>query len=104
MARSDGPIDLDARRGMGAQKATEIRRRLQEVRADQDSLRKRQKQLEKILRSAPAKTQYEVAVKARYLIQLFAATAEAREPRRQKLIRETLEELDSFFHLLDPAP
>ena len=102
MAKSDDPIDLDARRGMKAQKATEIRRRLQEVRADQDALRKRQNELEKILRTAPAKTPHDVALKARYLIQLFAATADGGEPRRKKLIRETLEELDSFFDLLDP--
>jgi hypothetical protein len=34
-----------------------------------------------------------VAEKARYLIQLFAATPEARDPRRQALIASVLEDL-----------
>src|SRR5260221_9767960 len=36
---TDGPVELDEHRGMAAQKATEIRRRLHEVHADQEALR-----------------------------------------------------------------
>jgi hypothetical protein len=88
----DEPIDLDDRRGMSAQKATEIRRRLQEVMADQASLQVRQEELEAFLATEPVSTWPELAVKARYLIELFAATAEAQDARRQKLIKTVLED------------
>jgi hypothetical protein len=83
---TDDPIELDEHRGMVAQKDTEIRRRLHEVQADQAALRERQAELEKFLVSAPAATWPEAAAKARYLLELFAATPEAQDPRRQKLI------------------
>lgn len=87
------PVDLDEHRGMAAQKSTEIRRRLQEVQADQAALRLRQEELESFLLAAPAVTWQEAAAKARYIIQLFAATAEAQDPRRQQLIATALDEL-----------
>ncbi|HEX2114965.1 MAG TPA: hypothetical protein VHM01_11225 [Alphaproteobacteria bacterium] len=83
---ADDPIELDEHRGMAAQKDTEIRRRLHEVQADQAALRQRQAELEKFLISAPAATWPEAAAKARYLLELFAGTPEAQDPRRQKLI------------------
>jgi hypothetical protein len=87
------PVDLDHHRGMAAQKATEIRRRLQEVHADQKALERRQDEFETFLLGAPATTWPEAAAKARYLIQLYAATPDARDPRRQQLIASALEEL-----------
>ena len=91
---TDDPGDLDAHRGMEAQKATESRRqRLYEFHADQAALRHRQEELEKLLLAAPAETWPEAAAKAQYLIQLFAATAEAQDPRRKKLIAHALEDL-----------
>jgi len=90
---TDNPVDLDEHRGMAAQKSTEIRRRLQEVQADQAALRHRQEEFESFLLAAPALTWQEAAAKARYLIQLFAATAEAQDSRRRQLILTTLEEL-----------
>jgi hypothetical protein len=87
------PIDLDGHRGMNAQKDTEIRRQLHEVQLDQEALRKRQAELETLLVAAPAQTLSEAAAKARYLIQLFAATAEAQDARRQKLIAGVLDDL-----------
>ncbi len=93
-AMMDDPVDLDERRGMAAQKATEIRRhRLHEFQADQAALRRRQEELEKLLLAAPAETWPEAAAKAEYLIQLFAATPEARDPRRKKLIAHALDDL-----------
>src|SRR3546814_5611948 len=51
---SDDPITLDEHRGMAAQKATEIRRRLTEVEANQLALQNRAEELEKYLAAAPA--------------------------------------------------
>lgn len=90
---TDEPVDLDHHRGMQAQKATEIRRRLHEVQADQAALRRRQQELETFLLALSATSWGEAAAKARYLIELFAATPEARDPRRQKLIATTLADL-----------
>ncbi len=91
---TDDPVDLDEHRGMAAQKATDIRRqRLHEFEADRAALRRRQEELEKILLAAPAQTWPEAAAKAQYLIQLFAATPEAQDPRRKKLIADALDDL-----------
>jgi hypothetical protein len=90
---TDDPVDLDERRGMAAQKSTEIRRRLHEVQADQAALRRRQEEFESLLLAAPAKTWPEAAAKAQYLIQLFAATPEAQDPRRKELIAHALDDL-----------
>jgi hypothetical protein len=90
---TDEPIALDEHRGMNAQKDTEIRRRLHEVQIDQAELQERQAELEKFLITAPAKTFAEAATKARYLIQLFAGTAEAQDARRQELIVSVLDDL-----------
>ena len=89
----DDPVNLDGRRGMAAQKSTEIRRRLHEVQADQAALRHRQEELEHFMLAAPATTWPEAAAKAKYLIQLFAATADAQDPRRKKLIASALDDL-----------
>ena len=50
----DDPVVLDEHRGMSAQQATEIRRRLAEVEADQAALRGRRTELETFLLAAPA--------------------------------------------------
>jgi hypothetical protein len=90
MTMSDDPIVLDEHRGMAAQHATEIRRRLAEVEADQAALRARRTELEKFLIAAPASTWQEAAEKAQYLIGLLAATSVARDSRRQQLIAGVL--------------
>jgi hypothetical protein len=90
---ADEPIELDEHRGMAAQKSTEVRRRLHEVQADQAELRRRQLEFEDHAAAAPSETWPEAAEKARYLIQLFAATPEARAPRRQELIAKVLDDL-----------
>ena len=81
------PIVLDEHRGMAAQQATEIRRRLAEVEADQAALRERRTELEKFLLAAPASTWLEAAEKARYLIGLFATTSMTQDPRRREAHR-----------------
>jgi hypothetical protein len=91
---TDDPVDLDKHRGMAALIATDIRRqRLYEFQLEQAALRRRQEELEKLLLAAPAKTWSEAAVKAQYLIQLFAATPEAQDPRYKRLIAHALEDL-----------
>ena len=87
---TDKPIDLDQHRGMSAQKATGLRRLLAEVESNERTLRLRQDELETQLLSAPAANWHDAAEKARYLLNLFAATLGAQDPRRQKLIAAVL--------------
>ena len=89
---NDHPTILDEHRGMAAQQATEIRRRLAEVAADQAALRQRRTELEKFLLAAPAGSWADAAEKARYLIMLFATTSLGQDPRRQKLIASVLDD------------
>ncbi len=91
---TDDPVDLDEHRGMAAQKATETRREsLDKFQADRVALQRRQEELEKLLLAAPAETWPEAAAKAQYLIQLFATTPEAQDPRRKDLIVHALDDL-----------
>jgi len=87
---TDKPIDLDQHRGMSAQKATGLRRLLAEVEANERSLRLRQDELETQLLASPAANWHDAAEKARYLLNLFASTTAAQDPRRQKLIAAVL--------------
>jgi hypothetical protein len=87
---TDKPIDLDQHRGMAAQKATGLRRMMAEVEANERSLRQRQDELETQLLAEPATNWHDAAEKARYLLNLFAATTAAQDPRRQKLIAAVL--------------
>jgi hypothetical protein len=91
---TDKRIDLDQHRGMAAQKATDLRRLLAEVQANEAALRLRQEELESQLVAAPAANWYEAAEKARYLLNLFAATLAAEDPRRQKLIAAVLADFE----------
>ena len=87
---TDDTIDLDQHRGMAAQKATELRRLLADVKANEKALCLRQHELESHLLAAPAANWHEAAEKARYLLNLFAATLTAQDPRKQKLIAAVL--------------
>jgi hypothetical protein len=89
----DTPVDLDQRRGMAAQKATELRRLLAGVEANETALRLRQDELEAHLLAAPAANWHEAGEKARYLLGLYAGIAAAQDPRRQKLIAAVVEDL-----------
>ena len=89
-------IDLDRHRGMAAQKATKLRRLLADVEANEKALRARQDELESHLLAAPATNWPEAAEKARYLLNLFAATLAAEDPRRQKLIATVLADFDAL--------
>jgi hypothetical protein len=87
---TDKTIELDQHRGMAAQKATDIRRALAEVEANEKALRLRQDELESQLIAAPAASWPDAGEKARYLLNLFAATLTSQDPRRQKLIASVL--------------
>jgi hypothetical protein len=87
---TDESIKLDVHRGMAAQKATDIRRIVAEVEANERSLRQRQDELELQLVAAPALTWEDAAGKARYLLSIFATTPAAQDPRRQRLIADLL--------------
>ncbi len=83
-------IDLDQHRGMAAQKATGLRRLLAGVEENEKALRLRQDELETHLLASPAANWEEAAEKAGYLLNLFAATLAAEDPRRQKLVAAVL--------------
>ena len=95
---TDKTVDLDQRRGMAAQKATDLRRLLAEVEANEQALRLRQEDLESHLLAAPAADWQEAAEKAHYLLNLFAATPAAQDPRRQKLIFAVLADFERLAH------
>lgn len=90
----DKTVDLDRHRGMAAQKATDLRRLLADVEANEKALRFRQDELESHMLAAPAANWHEAAEKARYLINLFATTPPAQDPRRQQLVAAILADFD----------
>ena len=91
---TDETIDLDHHRGMAAQKATDLRRMLADVEANERSLRLRQEELEAHLVAAPSANWHEAAEKARYLLNLFAATLTTQDPRRRTLIAAVLADFE----------
>ena len=91
---TDKAIELDEHRGMAAQKATDLRRLLADVEANERALRERQDELEAHLIAAPAANWPEAAEKARYLLKLFASSLPAQDPRRQKLIAAVLDDFE----------
>jgi hypothetical protein len=70
---NDEPLDLDKRRGIAAQKATDLRRVLADAENNARELRDRQKVLENQLLSVPAASWPDAAAKARYVLNLYAA-------------------------------
>jgi hypothetical protein len=66
------------------------------LQADQAALRRGQEEFERHAVAAPSTTWPEAAAKARYLVQPFAATPEARDPRCQELMAKVLDDLARF--------
>jgi hypothetical protein len=64
------------------------------VEANERTLRLRQAELETHLVAAPSASWQEAAEKARYLLNLFANTLTAQDPRRQKLIAAVLDDFE----------
>jgi hypothetical protein len=87
-------INLDKHRGMAAQKATDLRRLLADVEANEKALRLRQDELEAHLLAASAANWREAAEKARYLLNFFAASLAAQDPRRKKLIAAVIDDFE----------
>jgi hypothetical protein len=83
---SNDPVVLDSQRGMAAQKATELRRLLADVKSNEAALRARQTALETQLTAAPAATWQEAAEKARYLLAILADSPAGSDPCRRRLI------------------
>ena len=96
--------DLDSRRGMAAQKATELRRLRSAVEADHAALKARQDELEAMLVAHPAAAWPDAVEKARYLVGLFAETAPAQDPRRRQLIVDLLGDFDRLLAAEPPHP
>ena len=91
---TEDPIELDQRRDMAGREEAEVRREhLQELEANQEALKNRQEEFEQLLLKKPARTWPEVAARLQYLIQLLATTDEAQDPRRQKLIALSLDDI-----------
>src|SRR6516165_6368239 len=89
---TDKPVDLDQHRGMAAQKATDLRRLLAEVAANERALRATQDELETQLIAAPASSWEEAADKVRYLLSVLADTPSGQEPRRKISIQAVLDD------------
>jgi hypothetical protein len=87
---TDEPIELDQRRCLVAQKATSSRRLLAEVEANERALRQRRDELEAHLIAAPAANWAEAAGKARYVIELYAASLGAGDTQRHTLVAAVL--------------
>ena len=84
------PVDLDTRRGMAAQKATDMRRLLAEVEANEQLLRDRQGELESNLLAVPATSWVEAAAKARYVMNLYSAGLSADDSQKRDLVAAVL--------------
>ena len=80
------PVDLDSHRGMAAQKATDLRRALADVEAQVRELREREAELENRMMSVPATSWPEAAVKARHLLNLYAAGLPTEDTRHRALV------------------
>src|SRR5258707_642104 len=87
---NDTPVDLDKRRGMAAQKATDIRRVLAEVEANAIMLRERQEAFEAQLLAMPAISWAEAAAKARYVLGLYASDLAAADTHHRDLVAAVL--------------
>ena len=83
---TDHPVDLDKHRGMAAQKATDLRRALADVENNVRQLREREADLEHRLMTVPAASWSEAAVKARYLLNLYAAGLPTEDTRHRALV------------------
>ncbi|MGB8397294.1 hypothetical protein [Bradyrhizobium sp.] len=90
---NDDPVDLDKRRGMAAQKATDMRRLLADVEANAKTLRERQNQVEIELLAVPAASWAEAVAKARYVLNLYAAGLAPSDTHHRDLVTAVLADL-----------
>ena len=90
---TETPIELDKHRGMAAQKATDIRRVLAEVEANAKLLRDRQGAVEIQILAAPAASWPEAVAKARYVLNLYAASLAPTDTHHRDLVAAVLADL-----------
>ena len=94
---ADQPIHLDDYRERMAQKAAYLRRLRIEVESDPAAAPMRRQELEALFATSPSLTWPEAAEKARYLIGLFADTAEAATPLRRRLVSSALKDVERLL-------
>jgi hypothetical protein len=87
---SDEPVELDSHRGMAAQKATGLRRLLADAEAHAAILRNKKLQIETQLLEVPAMSWPDVSAKARYVLNLYAATLGAQDSHHRDLVASVL--------------
>ncbi|MBY0381946.1 MAG: hypothetical protein K2W78_08530 [Xanthobacteraceae bacterium] len=87
---TDGPVELDSRRGMAAQKATGLRRILADAEAHAAALRDQHLRTEMQLLDAPAVSWPEAAAKARYVLNLYRATLGEQDTHHRDLVASVL--------------
>ena len=91
---TEKPIDLDLHRGLSAQRATESRRRNLAWSASTSEISRRRAEAEDQLFASPAATWEEAAMKARYLLKLYAEESARGDARTKKLIEAVLEDFE----------
>lgn len=97
---TDETVDLDEYRCLTAQKMIDIRRqRLYDLHINQKNANCSHDQLKELLNAGPAETWAMAAAKAAYLLELFAATADGWDSRRNELIAQTLSDLNRLSDL-----
>jgi hypothetical protein len=89
-------VDLNIHRGSATLDTSEILRELCAIDDEQRVLKARQEALETQLSASPSQTLAQANDRARYLIGLFSQTTAARDPRRKKLIANTLEDIKTL--------
>ena len=87
---NEPPIELDKRRGMAAQKATDIRRVIAEVEVNAKLLRDKQGVVEIQLLAVPAASWPEAVAKARYVLNLYAAGLSPTDTHHRDLVAAVL--------------
>ena len=90
----DRPAELDKHRGMAAQKATDIRRVLIEVEANAKLLREKQSVVESHLLAVPATNWPEAVAKARYVLNLYAASLAPSDTHNRDLVTAVIADLN----------
>jgi hypothetical protein len=92
---TDDPIDLDGRRSVAGQHASEMRRRPAISRPPHTlPPQPHLESLEDQMLAEPARTWVEVMEKWRFLLEQYAATPEAEDERIQKLIKRALGDME----------
>lgn len=89
---TDKTLDLDSHRGMAAQKATDIRRVIAEVENNARELREQQMEVEERLLTVAAGSWLEAAAKARYVLNLYAASLDPGDTRHRDIVAAVLDD------------